>query len=341
MTLFRSFADHSLNLKDKTLLLTGGTGSFGHAFVDRVLSDYDVGKIIIFSRDEQKHFQMENLYNEEKREKLRFFLGDVRDQERLELAMAGVDYVIHAAALKHVHIAEYNPFECIKTNVHGAENVSNAARRTGVRQVIALSTDKAANPINIYGASKLASDKIFIAANNLSGRGGTRYSVVRYGNVIGSRGSVIPFFKNLVRNGTDHLPITDEKMTRFAITLEQGVDFVLSSLKTMEGGEIFVPKIPSLSVVDIAKSVAPDLPARVVGIRPGEKLHELMITVDDARTTYDLGDRYVLMPTHHYWRPDSNFAGGELVPEDFCYVSNLNDEWVTGAELDRLVEAVV
>lgn len=340
MTLFRSFKDTAVDLSGSAILLTGGTGSFGNAFVDRVLADYDVGKVIIFSRDEQKQFQMEHRFSGTQRDKLRFFLGDVRDAERLELAMSGVDYVIHAAALKHVPVAEYNPFECIKTNVHGAENVSTAARRAGVAKVVALSTDKAANPINIYGASKLASDKIFIAANNLTGAHGTRYAVVRYGNVIGSRGSVIPFFKGLVAKGVDHIPITDPSMTRFAITLEQGVDFVLSSLRRMQGGEIFVPKIPSLSIMDLAETVAPDLPTRVIGVRPGEKLHELMITSDDARLTYDLGDRFLVTPSHPYWRRPDAPIEGQAVAEDFSYTSNTNDEWVTGEELRRLVDAV-
>lgn len=340
MSAFRCFLDPAVDLTGKTVLVTGGTGSFGNAFVERVLSTYDIAKIIIFSRDEQKQFQMEHHYRNEPREKLRFFLGDVRDAERLEIAMAGVDYVIHAAAIKHVPTAEYNPFECIRTNVHGAENVANAARRAGVSKVIALSTDKAANPINIYGASKLASDKIFTAANNLSGARGTRFSVVRYGNVIGSRGSVIPFFKDLVAGGAEFLPITDTRMTRFAITLEQGVDFVLSSLFRMEGGEIFVPKIPSLTIVDLAAVVAPHLPTKVVGIRPGEKLHELMITNDDARSTFDMGDRYVLMPSHHFWRLEMSIAGAELVPEGFSYASDTNSEWVPEQELTDLVTGV-
>lgn len=340
MTLFRNFKDTSVDLAGKSILVTGGTGSFGNAFVDRVLANYDVEKIIIFSRDEQKQFQMEHRFLGPDRKRLRFFLGDVRDAERLELAMAGVDYVIHAAALKHVPVAEYNPFECIKTNVHGAENVSTAARRAGVSSVIALSTDKAANPINIYGASKLAADKIFIAANNLTGAHGTRYAVVRYGNVIGSRGSVIPFFKSLVDQGSDHIPLTDVRMTRFAITLKQGVDFVLSSLMRMQGGEIYVPKIPSLTVTDLAATIAPHLPTKVIGVRPGEKLHEMMITSDDARLTYDLGDRFVITPTHPFWRHPNVPDDGRAVPEDFSYISNSNDEWVKGDELKRLVDAV-
>ena len=334
--IFRDFDDPSVDLNDKTILITGGTGSFGSAFADRLMLKHNLRKIIIFSRDEQKQFDMENRYAG-KDTPLRFFLGDVRDVERLETAMAGVDYVIHAAAQKHVHLAEYNPFECIKTNVHGAENVVNAARRAGVTKVVALSTDKAANPINIYGASKLASDKIFIAGNTLSGASGTRFCVVRYGNVVGSRGSVIPFFKKLVREGADYLPITDPRMTRFAITLDQGVDFVLSSLQHMDGGEIFVPKIPSLLITDLAKAVAPDMASRVVGIRPGEKLHELMIGADDARTTHDLGDRYVVLPTHPYWRDMNLEHPAPLVQEDFSYVSNVNDEWLVGDELADLV----
>ena len=335
--IFRDFDDPTVDLTGKSILITGGTGSFGSAFVERLLRKHDLRKIIIFSRDEQKQFDMENRYRGDDLDRLRFFLGDVRDVERLETAMVDVDYVIHAAAQKHVHLAEYNPFECIKTNVHGAENVVNAARRAGVRRVVALSTDKAANPINIYGASKLASDKIFIAGNTLSGADGTRFCVVRYGNVVGSRGSVIPFFKKLVSDGAEALPITDPRMTRFAITLSQGVDFVLSSLQRMEGGEIFVPKIPSLTVTALAQAIAPDLPTKVVGIRPGEKLHELMIGADDARTTFDLGDRYVVMPSHPFWRDREFNIEATPVAEAFSYVSNENDEWVEGQDLTDLI----
>jgi UDP-N-acetylglucosamine 4,6-dehydratase len=269
---------------------------------------------------------------------LRYFIGDVRDGGRLEMAMRGVDTVIHAAALKQVPTAEYNPFECIATNVHGAENVVNAAIRTGVKHVVALSTDKAANPINLYGASKLASDKIFIAANHLAGANGCRFGVVRYGNVIGSRGSVIPFFRKLVLDGAGELPITDDRMTRFLITLQQGVNFVLSSMSLMRGGEIFVPKIPSMKITDLAKAIGPKLPTKVVGIRPGEKLHEVMITEEDAWTTWELPDRYVIEPAHVHWearRPA--IPGSKRVDEGFRYDSRNNHEWMTGEKLAEIL----
>jgi UDP-N-acetylglucosamine 4,6-dehydratase len=269
---------------------------------------------------------------------MRYFIGDVRDEGRLELAMRGVDHVVHAAALKIVPTAEYNPFECVLTNIHGAENVVKAALRTGVKRVIALSTDKAANPINLYGATKLASDKIFVAANNLAGDQDTRFSVVRYGNVIGSRGSVVPLFRELVARGAKTIPITDPRMTRFWITLEQGVSFVLSSLALMAGGEIFVPKIPSMNVVDLARHVAPGLPQEIVGIRPGEKLHEVMITEDDARATLELDDRFVICPSAPGWDAGHLCArGARQVPEAFRYASDGNPEWLDGEALARLL----
>lgn len=273
-----TFKDPKPDLDGRIILITGGTGSFGKAFIRYVLQNFNPLKIIIFSRDELKQFEMQNdpLFSKYSA-KLRYFIGDVRDCDRLEMAMRGVDYVIHAAALKHVPAAEYNPFECIRTNVHGAENVVTAAIRANVKKVIALSTDKAANPINLYGASKLASDKIFVAANNLSA-GEPAFAVVRYGNVLGSRGSVVPFFEKLRDEGADHLPITDPRMTRFWVTINQGVNFVLSSLAMMYGGEIFVPKIFSSTITDIATAIAPELPTKIIGIRPGEKLHEVMIT---------------------------------------------------------------
>lgn len=317
-------------LKGSSVLVTGGTGSFGNAFLRRVLDEADVARLIVFSRDELKQFeQTQALQSHPRFDRLRFFIGDVRDQSRLELAFRDVDYIIHAAAMKQVPTAEYNPFECIHTNVLGAENIVRAALRCGVKRVVALSTDKAANPVNLYGASKLAADKIFVAANNLSGRDGPRFSVVRYGNVIGSRGSVLPFFVGLVKKGADALPITDPRMTRFSITLDEGVDFVLSSLAMMQGGEVFVPKIPSLKVVDLASAVAPNLPQRNVGIRPGEKLHEVLITEDDARTTVELPDRYVVRPAFAFWQAGETEAPrGQPVAEGFCYASDTNSEWL-------------
>jgi UDP-N-acetylglucosamine 4,6-dehydratase len=267
---------------------------------------------------------------------MRYFIGDVRDGERLEMAMRGVNIVVHAAALKHVPAAEYNPFECIHTNVLGAENVVKAAIRTGVKQVVALSTDKAASPINLYGASKLASDKIFVAANHLSA-GNTAFSVVRYGNVIGSRGSIVPLFRRLIAEQADHLPITDERMTRFWITLRQGVDFVLSSLAMMHGGEIFVPKIPSTRITDIARVMAPNIPTKIIGIRPGEKMHEVMITEDDSRMTGIFPDRYIIQPALNFWNSD-NHSTCSMVPEGFRYASNTNDEWLDDSALSRLLQ---
>jgi len=320
----RNFDDPLPDLEGQTILITGGTGSFGKAFTHYVLKHFNPLKVIIFSRDELKQFEMQcDPFLSKHEAKLRYFIGDVRDCDRLEMAMRNVDYVIHAAALKHVPAAEYNPFECIRTNVHGAENVVTAAIRANVKKVIALSTDKAANPINLYGASKLASDKIFVAANNLSA-GRPSFSVVRYGNVLGSRGSVVPFFEKLLREGSEYLPITDPRMTRFWITINQGVNFVLSSLAMMHGGEIFVPKIPSSSIGNIADAIAPELPTKVIGIRPGEKLHEIMITADDARNTVALEDRYVIIPALPFWVPELHtFKNMKPVSEDFCYSSDL------------------
>jgi len=324
---------------DASVLVTGGSGSFGRRFVETLLRHGSARRVIVFSRDEFKQWEMQQQLADLPGEALRFFIGDVRDGDRLELAAREVDCIVHAAALKHVPAAEYNPFECIRTNVSGAENVVRAAIRNGVRQVLALSTDKAANPINLYGASKLASDKIFIAANNLSGSVGTRFSVVRYGNVVGSRGSVIPFFRKLIAEGADHLPITDERMTRFWITLQQGVNFVVTSMAMMKGGEIFVPKIPSMRMVDLARSIAPQLPTRVVGIRPGEKLHEVMITEDDSRLTLELADRYVIEPAFRWWQRDPYIDGGaKPVREGFRFASDTNDDWLDEARLKRLLE---
>lgn len=322
------------DLTKASILVTGGTGSFGRALVDSLLKVSPPRRLVIFSRDEQKQETMARELQASAPghfDRLRFFIGDVRDASRLELAMRDVQIVIHAAALKIVPTAEYNPFECILTNVHGAENVVKAALRMGVNKVISLSTDKAANPINLYGASKLAADKIMVAANNLVGGQDISFAVVRYGNVIGSRGSIVPHFENLLRNGAKSLPITDPRMTRFWITLDQGVAFVLSSLALMEGGEIFVPKIPSLRIVDLATAMAPDVPQVTVGIRPGEKLHEIMITEDDARATLELDDRYVICPPLRSWTDDHLMArNARPLPEGFSYSSNHNDTWLDG-----------
>jgi UDP-N-acetylglucosamine 4,6-dehydratase len=325
------------SLLNGSILVTGATGSFGRRFLRTALERYKPERLIVFSRDELKQYEMQQ-EPAFRHPALRYFIGDVRDQARLEMATRGVDLIIHAAALKQVPAAEYNPFECIRTNVHGAEHVVQAAINSGVKRVIALSTDKAANPINLYGASKLASDKIFIAGNNLSGHRGTRFSVVRYGNVVGSRGSVVPFFQRLVKEGAKKLPITDPRMTRFWITLQQGVDFVVDCLGMMSGGEIFVPKIPSMRITDLAKAIAPDLPTEVVGIRPGEKLHEMMITEDDARTTLELPDRYVIEPAFAFWTRDHlDAAGARPVAEGFSYRSDTNPQRLRPEDLRRLL----
>lgn len=331
----------ALDLTGRSVLVTGGTGSFGRAFVHRLLETTGVRRIAVYSRDEHKQSDFSYALSKEQQERVRFFIGDIRDFDRLSMSMRGIDYVIHAAAMKIVPAAEYNPFECIQTNIIGAENVVRAALQCNVKRVVALSTDKAASPINLYGATKLASDKIFVAANHLAGGSEPRFSVVRYGNVMASRGSVLPLFRKLLRQGVDGLPVTDERMTRFCITLRQGVSFVLSSLSIMRGGEIFVPKIPSLRVVDLAKHLAPDLQVKIVGIRPGEKLHEVMITTDDARTTVDLGDRYVIEPAIHMWdqeRPSfATMPGCSAVTEDFHYSSDGNAEWLTGVQLTDFI----
>jgi UDP-N-acetylglucosamine 4,6-dehydratase len=316
---------------NKSVLVTGATGSFGKAFVDYLLEIDGIHRIIIFSRDEYKQFEMEqSLKGHRNFSALRFFLGDIRDESRLRMAFREVDIVVHAAALKQVVAAEYNPFEFIRTNVIGAENIVRAALDNGVQKVVALSTDKAVNPVNLYGTSKLASDKIFVGANNLSGSRDTRFAVVRYGNVVGSRGSIVPFFRSLVEKGATKLPITDARMTRFWITLSQGVDFVISSLMMMNGGEIFVPKIPSMKVTDLAQTLAPGLEHDIIGIRPGEKIHELMITKDDARNTYDLGDRYAIEADLKAWGDTYSYANSKYprVDKEFEYASNINDEWL-------------
>ncbi|AWJ85479.1 UDP-N-acetylglucosamine 4,6-dehydratase (inverting) (plasmid) [Azospirillum sp. TSH58] len=325
-------------LKGQSILVTGGSGSFGRRFVETVLRHASPRRVIVFSRDEFKQYEMQQQLGPEWASTLRFFIGDVRDRERLELAMREVDVCVHAAALKHVPAAEYNPMECIHTNVYGAENVVRAALNTGVKRVIALSTDKAANPVNLYGASKLASDKIFIAANNLSGSLGTRFSVVRYGNVVGSRGSVIPLFRRMIAEGAESLPVTDERMTRFWITLQHGVDFVVSCIAMMQGGEIFVPKIPSMRITDLARAMAPQLPHKPVGIRPGEKLHEVMITEDDSRQTFELPDRFVIEPAFAFWTHEPyRRLGAQPVPDGFRYASDTNTDWLDGARLMRLI----
>ncbi len=324
-------------INGKNILITGGTGSFGHAFVRTCLERFTPNKLIVFSRDELKQHEMAQEFSEAEHGCMRYFIGDVRDVDRLEMAMRGVDVVIHAAALKQVPAAEYNPFECIRTNVHGAENIVQAATRVAVPKVIALSTDKAANPVNLYGASKLASDKIFVAANNMSA-GDARFSVVRYGNVIGSRGSVVPFFQNLLANGAKQLPITDSRMTRFWITIDHGVDFVLSSLEMMQGGEIFVPKIPSMKITELANVLAPGVPHEIVGIRPGEKLHETMITTDDARSTLELGDRYIIQPAFNSWNRNADeYETAAPVPEGFQYSSDTNTEWLDEQSMAKLI----
>lgn len=321
---------------NKTILITGGTGSFGHRYVKTLLARYKPSRLIIYSRDELKQYEMQQLFDQKC---MRYFIGDVRDRDRMIQAMRDVDYVIHAAALKQVPAAEYNPMECIKTNIHGAENVIHAALENNVDKVIALSTDKAANPVNLYGATKLASDKLFVAANNMAGRRRTQFSVVRYGNVVGSRGSVVPFFKKLIAEGASELPITDPRMTRFWITLQQGVDFVLKNFQRMHGGEIFVPKIPSVCITDLANAMAPELPHKIIGIRPGEKLHEVMCPADDSHLTLEFDDHYVIRPTIRYNSRSNHFSPNELgetgleVTQGFEYNSGTNPEFLSAEEI--------
>lgn len=328
---------------DKSILITGGTGSFGKQFVKTLLERYQPKKLIIYSRDELKQFEMEQDFHSDC---MRYFIGDVRDCDRLIQAMRGVDYVIHAAALKQVPAAEYNPMECIKTNIHGAENVINAALVNNVEKVIALSTDKAANPINLYGATKLASDKLFVAANNVTGGHKTRFAVVRYGNVVGSRGSVVPFFRKLIAQGANSLPITDVRMTRFWITLQQGVDFVLKNFARMHGGEIFVPKIPSVRITDLATSMAPELPQTIVGVRPGEKIHEVMCPSDDSHIALEFHDHFILRPTITFtdWVNDFSLTGlgEEGVPVDhgFEYHSGKNIHFLSIEEILKLNQQI-
>ena len=320
---------------DSTILITGGTGSFGNAFVKMTLKKYKPKKLIVFSRDEMKQWEMaKNFPNEER---IRFFIGDVRDKARLYRALDGVDFVVHAAATKIVPTAEYNPFECIKTNVNGAMNVIDACIDKSVKRVVALSTDKASSPINLYGATKLTSDKLFVAGNAYSGEHPTRFSVVRYGNVMGSRGSVIPFFESVKNDGV--VPITDKRMTRFMITLEQGVELVWKAFEDMVGGEIYVKKIPSMKVTDLAKVVAPDCKQEIIGIRPGEKLHEHMIGLEDAPTTYSYNDYYKILPAINEWAVDSKrIKDGVKIESDFTYSSDNNEDWMSSEELQAWLD---
>lgn len=321
---------------DRSILITGGTGSFGKKFVACLLENFKPRRVVIYSRDELKQYEMQQEFHQPA---MRYFIGDVRDGERLRTAMKGIDFVVHAAALKQVPAAEYNPMECIKTNVHGAENVIQAALEADIEKVIALSTDKAAQPINLYGATKLASDKLFIAANNMAGGHRTSFSVVRYGNVVGSRGSIVPLFNKLIAEGADHLPITDPRMTRFWISLQQGVDFVIKSFERMSGGEIFVPLIPSVRIPDLAAAMAPNLPTRVIGIRPGEKLHEVMCPIDDSHLTLKFHDHFVIKPTIKFFRREVDYLTNQIgeraeaVPDGFEYNSGRNEHFLDVAEI--------
>jgi UDP-N-acetylglucosamine 4,6-dehydratase len=326
-----------------SVLITGGTGSFGKKYAQTILACYKPKRLIVYSRDELKQYEMQQQFNDDC---MRYFIGDVRDQPRMIQAMRGVDYVIHAAALKQVPAAEYNPMECIKTNIYGAENVIKAALENGVKRVIALSTDKAANPVNLYGATKLASDKLFVAANNVTGGHDTRFAVVRYGNVVGSRGSVVPFFQKIVNEGGSELPITDLKMTRFWITLQQGVDFVLKNFQRMHGGEIFVPKIPSVNITDVAEAIAPGMKLNVIGVRPGEKLHETMCPRDDSHLTLEFDDHFVIKPTIRFYNLDFDYTKneigetGEPVEQGFSYNSGNNPHFLTVDQLRQLHETL-
>ena len=321
---------------DKSILITGGSGSFGRMYIRTILRRFRPRRLIVYSRDELKQFEMQHEFNDPC---MRFFLGDVRDRDRLIQATRGVDFIIHAAAMKQVPASEYNPTECIRTNISGAENVIAAALANDVDKVIALSTDKAASPINLYGATKLVSDKLFVAANNMAGNHRTRFAVVRYGNVVGSRGSVLPYFQKLLAEGAEALPITDPRMTRFWISLQQGVDFVLTNFQRMQGGEIFIPKIPSIRIMDLAESIAPGLPTKEVGVRPGEKLHEVMCPADDSHLTYAFDDHYVIAPTIRFHSLDADFAYnrlgefGALVPTGFEYNSATNPHFLTVEEI--------
>jgi len=325
-------------LNGKNILITGGTGSFGKKCTETVLQRFKPQKLIIFSRDELKQYEMAQKFSDSKFPCMRYFIGDVRDKERLNRAFRGVDYIIHAAALKQVPSAEYNPFEAVKTNIIGAQNIINVAIDQNVKKVIALSTDKAANPVNLYGATKLCSDKLFVAGNAYGRRDQTCFSVVRYGNVVGSRGSVIPFFQKMKKTGV--LPITDPQMTRFWITLEQGVEFVLRCLERMVGGETFVPKIPSMNIMDLAKTIAPECKTEIVGIRPGEKLHEVMVPRDDARNTLEFEDHYVIKPAFHFFERRFHENNCKPVSHDFEYNSKTNPLWVSSEELEKMISGL-
>jgi UDP-N-acetylglucosamine 4,6-dehydratase/5-epimerase len=328
-----------MDLNHKSILVTGGTGSFGKAFVKKILKDWpEIDRLVIYSRDEQKQFEMAQEYPLSKYPMIRYFIGDVRDYSRLKRALTGIEYVIHAAAMKHVHIAEYNPDECVKTNIGGAENLVRASLANGVKKVVALSTDKAAAPINLYGATKLVSDKLFVAANNIRGTNPITFSVVRYGNVMGSNGSVIPFFLKKRKEGI--LPITNPDMTRFTITLTDGVDMVLHALESAWGGEIFVPKLPSYRIMDVAEAIGPECEKQIIGLRPGEKIHEEMITSSDAFYTYDLGKYYTILPSQHTWNLDDflQHFKATKVEEGFRYNSGENDEWVTVEDIRKLIK---
>jgi UDP-N-acetylglucosamine 4,6-dehydratase/5-epimerase len=332
---------------NKDILITGGTGYFGRNFISHLLKNYKPSKIIIFSRDEQKQYHLQNEFKDHKNKSiLRFFIGDVRDQQRLDMAFNKIDIVIHAAALKHVPAAEYNPMECVKTNILGAQNIIESSLRNGVKKVIALSTDKAANPINIYGASKLVSDKLFVAANNLAGKKKVIFSVVRYGNVFGSTGSVVPFFKGILESNLKFFPITDEKMTRFIITIQEGIDFVIRSLQEMKGGEIFIPKIPSMKILDLAKSFSEKYPIKFIGMRPGEKLHEILCPKDSAHLTLEFKDYYIITPSILFYGKKNIFTKnnsgekGKKVLTDFEYESASNSSYLSVNEIKKMLKKV-
>lgn len=332
-----------MNLSNSKILITGGTGTFGQAFVNFVLKKYKPKKLIIFSRDELKQYEMSQIYNEKTYPNLRYFIGDIRDTDRLTFALNDVDYVVHAAAMKHVNIAEYNPTECISTNIDGARNLIKVCISSNVKRLISISTDKAVNPINLYGATKLASDKLFIAANNLSSNKNTIFSVVRYGNVVNSRGSVIPLFYNLLKNNSKFLPITDPQMTRFLIKIEDGVKFVISSLNIMKGGEIFIPKLPSTNIMEIANIMAPKLNKKIIGVRPGEKLHEFLCISDDAKYTLDFGSFYLIYPSIKFFKQKIDYKRlskiiGKPVEKNFDYNSLNNDNFLRGKALAKFLQ---